>query len=179
MDVPRCELPALVESLVAESAPAQRPPRPPSPAVDTSTPLGRAVAGFYLAFEAVDDSDRIREAADRMGREHAPEADSRQKYLALAHGITNVEKVRGYVRRTLHEITATAARTAERLVQDSAELPSGLNEAIHAAVRRESTAVCERAVDMINRQTRLVLDLDEVTTTITVDDWLTSHGLRG
>ncbi|MBB4856628.1 hypothetical protein HNP40_004051 [Mycobacteroides chelonae] len=113
-----------------------------------------------------------------MGRDYAPESDSRQTYLALARGITNVEKVRGYVRRTLREIDARAARTAERLVQDSAELPSDVYQAIHAAVRRESTAVCERAVDLINCQTRLVLNLDEMTTTITVDEWLASHGLH-
>jgi hypothetical protein len=179
MDVPRCALPSLVDSSMPESAPSQRPARPASPAVDTSTPVGRAVAGFYLAFEAVDDSDRIREAADRLGRQHAPESDSRQKYLALAHGVANVEKIRRHAQRTLREIATTATRTAERLTEDSADLPSDISDAIDAAVRRESIAVCERAVHMINEQTRVVLDLDEVTATITVDDWLASHGLTG
>ncbi|WP_139361438.1 MULTISPECIES: hypothetical protein [unclassified Mycobacterium] len=179
MDVPRCALPSLVDSALPESAPSQRPPRPASPAVDTSTPIGRAVAGFYLAFEAVDDSDRIREAANRLGQQHPPESDARQKYLALAHGISHVEAIRRHAHHTLREIATTAARTAERLTQDSANLPSEINDAIDAAVRRESIAVCDRAVQMINSQTRLVLNLDEVTATITVDEWLTSHGLTG
>ncbi|MGH3956514.1 MAG: hypothetical protein ACRDTI_21020 [Mycobacterium sp.] len=179
MDAPRCALPSLVDSPPPESGPSERPPRPASPAVDTSTPIGRAVAGFYLAFEAVDDSDRIRQTANRLGRQHAPESDSRQKYLALAHGITHVETVRRHAHHTLREIANTAARTAERLTQDAANLPSDINDAIDAAVRRESIAVCDRAVQMINGQTRLVLDLDEVTTAITVDDWLASHGLAG
>lgn len=155
-----------------------RAPRPASPAVDTSTPMGRAIAGFYLAFEAVDDSDRIREAAEWLGQQHAPAVESRPKYLALAKGITTVEKVRHHVRSTLREIDATAARTAERLSQDSADLSPDIKEAINAAVRRETIEVCDRAVRMINGQTRLVLDLDDVTATITIDDWLASRGLK-
>lgn len=174
MDVPQCALSSLSESL---SAPPQRPQRPPSPATDTSTPIGRAVAGFYLAFEAVDDSDRLREATNWVGRQHSPETNSRQKYLALATGITNVEKIRRHVGGTLREIAATAARTAQRLADDATSLPADIDDAIKAAVRHESLAVCDRAVRMINSQTRLVLDLDEVTAAISVDDWLASHRL--
>ncbi|WJR36144.1 hypothetical protein P3F83_12800 [Mycobacteroides immunogenum] len=173
MDVPRCALSALTESL---SAPPQRPSRPPSPAADTSTPIGRAAAGFYLAFEAVDDSDRLREAANWVGSQQAPESDSRQKYLALATAITKVEQIRRHAGRTLRDIAATASNTAARLTDDTGLSPD-INDAIKAAVRHESVAVCERAVRMINHQTRLVLDLDEVTAAMTVDDWLTSHRL--
>lgn len=177
MDVPRCGLPSPVDSPLSESGPRQRPLRPSSPAVDTSTPIGRAVAGFYLAFEAVDDSDRLRDATNRLGQPDAPEADTREKYLALARAITTVETIRRHAGSTLREISARAARTAGRLTPDTADLPSDINDAIHAAVRSESIAVCERAVQLINDQTRVVLDLDEVTTTMTVHGWLTSRDL--
>ncbi len=174
MDVPQCALSSLTET---PSASSQRPSRPPSPAVDRSTPIGRAVAGFYLAFEAVDDSDRLREAANSVGSRQAPESDSRGKYLALANAITNVEKIRRHAARTLRDIAASASNTATRLTDSRTGLPSDINDAINAAVRHESVAVCQRAVGMINDQTRLVLDLDEVTATMSVDEWLMSHRL--
>lgn len=174
MDVPQCALPSLTET---PSASSRRPSRPPSPAVDRSTPIGRAVAGFYLAFEAVDDSDRLREAANSVGSRQTPESDSRGKYLALANAITNVEKIRRHAARTLRDIAATASNTAARLTDSRTGLPSDINDAINAAVRHESVAVCQRAVGMINDQTRLVLNLDEVTATMSVDEWLASHRL--
>lgn len=107
MDVPQCALSSLTET---PSASSRRPSRPPSPAVDRSTPIGRAVAGFYLAFEAVDDSDRLREAANSVGSRQTPESDSRDKYLALATAITNVEKF-GVMRRARCVISPPPLRT--------------------------------------------------------------------
>lgn len=175
MDVPQCALSSLTESL---SAPPQRPSRPPSPAVDTSTPIGRAVAGFYLAFEAVDDSDRLREAANWLGSRQSPQADSREKYLALAQAITTVEKIRRHAGRTLRDIAATASGTAARLTDELTGLSSDINDAINAAVRHESAVVSDRAVQLINDQTRVVLDLDDVTAAMAVDHWLVSHRLN-
>ncbi|MUM18827.1 hypothetical protein BI330_19480 [Mycobacterium sp. CBMA 623] len=159
-----------------ESTPPQRPPRPPLPAVDASTPVGRAVAGFYLAFEAVDHADRIREAANWPARQGG--AGSREKYLALAHGITTVEQIRGRARSRLRELGATATRTAQFLAQCSVDHPSDIDAAVNVALRHEETIVGDTAVRQINAQTRAVLDLDETTAAVSVHDWLTRHGLR-
>ncbi|SII71927.1 Uncharacterised protein [Mycobacteroides abscessus subsp. abscessus] len=102
--------------------------------MDRSTPIGRAVAGFYLAFEAVDDSDRLREAANSVGSRQTPESDSRSKYLALATAITNVEKIRRHAARTLRDIAATASNTAARLTDSRTGLPSDINDAINVGI---------------------------------------------
>ncbi|MGH3726284.1 MAG: hypothetical protein ACRDUS_19425 [Mycobacterium sp.] len=207
MDAPESALPALVDSLLLESAPP-RPPRPPSPPVDSSTPIGRAIAGFYLAIEAVDESDRTREVADWWDRQNAllewrrkvvdtsaseqeglrqliehsgrvaPYAkESRRKYIAIAHGITHVETVRRHARSKLGEIAATATRTRELLERCEESRPADINAAVHVAIRREVIAVTEAAVRQINDQTRLVLNLDRTTATTAVEDWLARHDL--
>ncbi|SLE31396.1 Uncharacterised protein [Mycobacteroides abscessus subsp. abscessus] len=88
-----------------------------------------------------------------------------------------MEKIRRHAARTLRDIAASASNTATRLTDSRTGLPSDINDAINAAVRHESVAVCQRAVGMINDQTRLVLDLDEVTATMSVEEWLMSHRL--
>ncbi|MEU9809188.1 hypothetical protein [Mycobacterium sp. NPDC050853] len=155
--------------------------------MDTSTPIGRAVAGFYLAFEAADDSDRIREAADWLDRQNAllegrtPPVDnapeSRRKYLALASGIIDVEKIRRRAGRRLRDIDTTAAHTAELLKQCSVGRPSDIDGAVDGATRHERIVISVTAVQMINSQTRAVLALGEATAAMTVDEWLASHGL--
>lgn len=77
----------------------------------------------------------------------------------------------------MRDIAATASNTAAHLTDSTTGLPSDINDAINAAVRHESVAVCRRAVEMINDQTRQVLNLDEVTATMSVDEWLVSHRL--
>lgn len=200
MDVPDSALPSPVDALLLEYVP-QRPPRPPSPPVDSSTPIGRAIAGFYLAVEAVDESDRIREAADWLEQQNTllewrrnlvdtttpePSADSaraageesRRKYTAIAHGITQVETVRHRARTMLREITATARRAGESLERScTGSHTTDISTAMSAAIRREAIVVAETAVRQINHQTRLVLDLDPTTATIAVEDWQASHGL--
>lgn len=203
MPVPESDLLSLVDSMLIESTPPPRPPRPPAPAVDSSTSVGRAVAGFYLAFEAIDESDRAREAAawqDRQNRIlewrsriNTPEdlrqlienigpaisrgAESRRKYLALATAIATVEKVRRDARRDLRAVAATAVRTAQLLTSCATAHTSDIVAATDAALRRETLTINGAAARKINGQTKLVLDLDEITATTAVEDWLARHGL--
>jgi hypothetical protein len=100
--------------------------------------------------------------------------ETMRKYKAFADGFTRIATIVSRCKQRMSQVLRSAEEQSAKLSDSDVDS----RNAITARVRLDLTTVSEMAVQRINVQTRQVLDLDENTASISVEDWLTNHGLE-